>query len=77
MNSKYVDIPSTIQVIGNIFNNPKLLDNEKYTFYEEDFPNDFHKIIFGSIYNLYVMGAKDLLLMDFIKLIKEENIIKN
>ena len=60
MNSKYVDIPSTIQVIGNIFNNPKILDNEKYTFYEEDFPQSFHRIIFGSIYNLHMMGAKEI-----------------
>ena len=58
--SKYEDVPSVIQVIGNIFNNPKLLDNEKYTFNEEDFPNDFHRIIFGSIYNLYKMGAKEI-----------------
>ena len=60
MKSKYIDIPSTIQVIGNIFNNPNLLDNEKYTFLEEDFPNEFHKIIFGSIYNLHMMGAKEI-----------------
>ena len=60
MKSKYIDIPSTIQVIVNIFNNPNLLDNEKYTFLEEDFPNEFHKIIFGSIYNLHMMGAKEI-----------------
>lgn len=43
--SKYTDIPAIVQVIGNIYNNPKILDNERYKFYEEDFPNDFHKII--------------------------------
>ena len=53
MNSKYEDIPSIIQVIGNIYQTPTLLDNEKYTFIEEDFTNEFHKILFGSIYNLY------------------------
>ena len=47
--SKYVDIPAIVQVIGNIYLNPGLLDNEKYKFYEEDFPNEFHKVIFGSI----------------------------
>ena len=62
MKSKFVDIPSIIQVIGNIYNNPALLDNEKYTFYEEDFPQEFHKIIFGSIYNLHIMGAKEITL---------------
>lgn len=59
-NSKYVDIPSTMQVIGNIFQNPKLLENDNYTFVEEDFVEDFHKILFGSIYNLYQLGAKEI-----------------
>ena len=59
--SKYVDIPSIVQVIGNIFNNPKLLDmEEKYFFIEDDFTEEFHKIIFGSIYNLYKLGAKEI-----------------
>lgn len=58
--SKYVDIPAIVQVIGNIYLNPGLLDNEKYKFYEEDFPNEFHKVIFGSIYNLHALGAKEI-----------------
>ncbi len=58
--SKYVDIPAIVQVIGNIYLNPKLLDNEKYKFYEEDFPNEFHKIMFGTIYNLHTLGAKEI-----------------
>ena len=61
-NSKYVDVPSIVQVIGNIYNNPTLLDNEKYIFIEDDFPNDFHKIVFGTIYNLHMMGAKEITL---------------
>ena len=60
MNSKYEDIPSIIQVIGNIYQTPTLLDNEKYTFIEEDFTNEFHKILFGSIYNLHQLGAKSI-----------------
>ena len=60
MKSKYVDVPSIVQVIGNIYNNPTLLDNEKYTFLEDDFPNEFHKIVFGTIYNLHMMGAKEI-----------------
>lgn len=60
MSSKYEDIPSIIQVIGNIYQTPTLLDNEKYTFIEEDFTNEFHKILFGSIYNLYKLGAKQI-----------------
>ena len=60
MGSKYVDIPAIVQVIGNIFNNVSLLDNEKYFFNEEDFTESFHKIIFGSIFNLHVLGVKDI-----------------
>lgn len=59
--SKYVDTPSIVQVIGGIYINPSLLDMEdKYTFYEEDFPEEFHKILFGSIFNLHQLGAKDI-----------------
>lgn len=58
---KYVDIPAIVQVIGGIYNNPTLLDEtDKYTFNEEDFPEEFHKILFGSIYNLYLLGAKEI-----------------
>ena len=56
----YTDIPSVIQVIGAIYNNPSLLDNEKYTFNAEDFTEEFHKILFGSIYNLHQLGAKEI-----------------
>ena len=58
MSSKYVDTTSIIQVIGNIFNNPSLLDLEdKYIISDEDFVNDFHKIVFGSIYKIHELGA--------------------
>lgn len=59
--SKYADAPSTIQLIGCIYKQPQLLDNEgQYFFSENDFPNDFHKIVFGAAYNLWKMGAKNL-----------------
>ena len=58
--SKYTDVPSTVQVIGNIYLNPSLLDNDNYRFFEEDFTEEFHKILFGSIYNLHVLGAKEI-----------------
>lgn len=60
MASKFTDIPSTIQVIGNIYLNPNLLDNGNYKFLEEDFTEEFHKILFGSIYNLHILGAKEI-----------------
>ena len=61
MNSKYYDVQSCMQVIGDVFINPNLLDlEEKYKFHEEDFPQEFHKILFGSIYNLHKLGAKEI-----------------
>ena len=54
---RYVDIGAIVQVIGSIYQNPALLDNENYHFSEQDFTEEFHKIIFGSIYNLHILGA--------------------
>lgn len=54
---RYVDVSAILQVIGNIYNNNDLLDDESYTFHEEDFVEDFHKVLFGSIYNLHVLGS--------------------
>ena len=57
--SKYVDINAIIQVIGNVYNNPSLLDlTDKYTITEDDFADDFHRVVFGTIYKLYELGAK-------------------
>ena len=56
----YADIPACMQVIGAVYNNPSLLDNEKYNFNTEDFTEEFHKIIFGSIYNLHQLGATEI-----------------
>ena len=57
--SKYYDTSAVIQIIGSMLQNPNILNDEgKYFFTEEDFINDFHKVIFGTIYNLHQMGAK-------------------
>ena len=59
--SKYVDITAITQVIGTLYNHPDLLDEEdKYRIYEEDFVEDFHKIVFGSIYKLHELGVKEM-----------------
>ena len=58
MKSDYIDTKSIIQVIGSIYQNPELLDNEQYKFNEDDFPQEFHRIMFGAIYNLHALGAK-------------------
>ena len=61
MKSKYVDTTAIIQVIGTVFNYPQLLDlTDKYMITENDFVEDFHKIVFGSIYKLYDLGAENI-----------------
>lgn len=56
--SKYYDATAAIQVIGCIYRQPSLLEDEgTYFFTEDDFPNDFHKVMFGSMSNLYTMGT--------------------
>lgn len=60
MSSKYNDITAVIQVIGNVFNNPSLLEaSDKYVITDEDFSNDFHKVVFGSLFKLYELGVKE------------------
>lgn len=63
MKSKYIEISSLIQVIGNVYKNPELFDNEgQYKFLEQDFCDEFHQLIFGCIYNLWELGAKEITL---------------
>ena len=58
--SKYIDIPSCLQVIGAAYLNPSILDDPQYNFNTEDFPEEFHQIIFGSIYNLHSLGVEQI-----------------
>ena len=61
MANKYVDTPSIVQVIGSVFKTPQLLDyTDKYTITENDFPDIFHQIIFGTIYKLHELGAEQI-----------------
>lgn len=63
MSSKYVDTAAIMQVIGCVFNSPQLLDiTDKYVITDEDFANDFHRIVFGSIYKIHELGAKEITL---------------
>ena len=70
MASKYVDPTSIIQVIGCVYNNPKILEyTDKYTITENDFQDQFHKVTFGTIYKLYELGAERITLenmLDFL-----------
>lgn len=58
--SRYVDVPALIQVIGCVYQSPALLDNDSYSFTLDDFVEEFHQVIFGSIYNLHQLGAKQI-----------------
>ena len=61
MASKYIDTPSIVQVIGCVFKTPQLLDySDKYTLTEEDFPDQFHKIVFGTIFKLHEIGSEKI-----------------
>ena len=59
MASKYVDNTSIVQVIGCIYNNPSLLDqaNDVYAITEDDFPDEFHRIVIGSLFKLHEDGV--------------------
>ena len=63
MASKYVDVTAIMQVIGCVYNNPQILEFEdKYTITDEDFPDEFHRTVFGAIYKIYELGAKSITL---------------
>ena len=67
MSSTYVDLTAIMQIIGCVFNNPSILSHDdKYKIYEEDFPDHFHKIVFGSIYKLYESGSNKITLNNII-----------
>lgn len=56
--TRYKDVSATCQLIGNIYNNPKLLEmDSKYTFVKEDFCDELQRICFSAIYNLYQLGT--------------------
>ena len=58
---KYVDSESCVQLIGCAMSDPSLMDDDGAYFYnEDDFTSEFHKVVFGAIYNLYIMGATHL-----------------
>lgn len=71
MQSKYYDSSSAIQVIGCVLSDTSLLDDTgEYVFSEDDFCNDFHKMIFGTIYDLITTGAEKLsikIIEDYLK----------
>ena len=58
MNNKYVDVAAITQVIGCVLNNPTILDDtDKYVISDKDFVEEFHRVVFGSIYNIHRTGS--------------------
>lgn len=58
MKARYADVSAITQVIGCVFNNSSILDDtDRYIIHEEDFIEEFHKIVFGSIYNIHLTGS--------------------
>ena len=63
MGSKYIDTTSVLQVIGNVFNSPQLLEqDDKYVITDQDFCEEFHRIIYGAIFKLHENGANSITL---------------
>lgn len=63
MGSKYVDTTAVMQVIGCVYNNPKILEyTDKYSIVDEDFSDTFHKTVFGAIYKIHELGANKITL---------------
>ena len=63
--AKYYDTTAVLQVIGCVFNDPTLLDmDDKYLVTEEDFSNEFHRIVYGAIYKVHELGAKVITLQN-------------
>lgn len=67
--SKYVDIPSTMHVLGNIYNDLSLVNNEQYPLQLADFSDNFQKALYSSFYELWNLGNKSISeveILDFI-----------
>lgn len=59
MGSKYYDSQAAIQVISAVLEKPSLLSQSgEYFFNEDDFQSDFHRTMFGVLYNCYSMGTE-------------------
>ena len=72
MASKYIDTTAIMQVIGCVYNNPKLLEfTDKYTIVDEDFSDTFHKTVFGAIYKLHDLGANSVSLENIADFLSE------
>lgn len=55
MSSAYYDTTAALQVVGDVFLRPQLLD--EYTVTDEDLVEPLHRVIFGAIYKIHESGV--------------------
>lgn len=61
MSNLLQDKQSIMHVFSAIIANPEILGNDReYPLVPDDFPEPFHKVIFGAMHNLYMQGAEKL-----------------
>lgn len=56
--TRYVNKQAIREVLGCLIQDPKLI--REYKISKSDFPEDFHKLIFAAINNLYKSGAENI-----------------
>jgi len=70
--NRYVDSESCVQLIGCVLRDQSLLDSDGVYFYtEDDFVSEFHKVVFGAIYNLYIMGTQDIQIKNIVSYLED------
>ena len=58
------DKMSVLQVIGGLVKNPSLLMDRRFPLTVDDFPDQFHRIVFGAIEHLAFQGAQVITAID-------------
>lgn len=66
----YKNQKAELEVLGNIYINPMLLDNPSYFFNEEDFSSDFNKVLFASFYCLFENGVSSFQPKDIVNFLE-------
>lgn len=62
--SKYIDIAAANQILGNIYNNIELVDDEQFPISLNDFDDQFHKTLYSIFFELYCDGALEVSLIE-------------
>src|SRR5574344_770951 len=68
---EYQNKIAIIQVLAALVSNPLLFANNNYKFNIADFPEQFHKIVFGAIEHLAMKGMQKIDYIDIDQFLKE------